>query len=243
MPHYTDIHIHIMPGVDDGAKDLECSMNMFRIAQKEGISKMILTPHQKPDRRCVSVKGIQNRIEMLREELRQKHIGIEVYPGSELLYYSELSEQLEAGNVCSLAGSHYVLTEFLPNESWEYIRDGLYDLSSSGYWPVIAHAERCAALVKNPDRLEELIEMGCYVQMNAGSLTGDFGFGLKHASRKMVKEGLVHFIGTDAHSDKGKRIPKIKRCAEWLNKKIGKTAADRMLFESAEAIFANQEIN
>jgi len=242
MPQYTDIHIHIMPGVDDGSPDLACSLNMFRIAKENNIRKMILTPHQKPDRRCVSVEGIQKRIDILRDELRQNHIDIDIYPGSELLYYSELSDKLEAGSVSTLAGSRYVLAEFLPNESWQYIRDGLYDLSCSGYYPIVAHAERCQQLVTNPDRIDELIQMGCYIQMNAGSITGDWGFGLKLASRKLLKEGLVHFLGTDAHSDTGKRTPKMEQCASWLTKKLGEAQAQRLLFENAEHIFENTEL-
>ena len=95
MPRYTDIHSHILYGVDDGSKDMECSLRMLKAAEKENIGRIILTPHQKPDRHCVSVEGTYKRIAVLQDTLRQNHIDIKLYPGSELLYHSELTERLD----------------------------------------------------------------------------------------------------------------------------------------------------
>lgn len=241
MPVYIDIHSHIMPGVDDGSQDMDESISMLKMAEKENIRKVILTPHQKPDRKCVSVSGIQKRIEILREELNNLHIDIELYPGSELLYSHDLVTMLEHGSVCTLAGSHYVLVEFLPTENWPYIRDGLYGLTCAGYWPVVAHVERYVQVLGNIDRVEELIDMGCYIQMNAGSIVGDWGFSTKRACLKLLKNHLVHFVGTDAHTSGGKRSPQIGRCAELLKKKWD-GYADELLWKNAAHILEDTEI-
>ncbi|MDO4332590.1 MAG: hypothetical protein Q4C58_07850 [Eubacteriales bacterium] len=240
--YYTDIHSHILPGVDDGSQSMEESLLMLEIAEKENIHKIILTPHQKPDRKCVSVDGIERRMLQLQDELRRRHIDIELYPGSEILYSHDAGERLLNGSICTLAGSHYALVEFMPDENWPYIRDGLYGLICSGYWPVVAHVERYMHVVKNLDRVQELIEMGCYIQINSGSLTGDWGFETKRTCVNLVKNHLVHFIGTDAHRGTGSRVPKMAKCAAVLKKKAGDRYAEELLFENAENIFEDTEI-
>lgn len=241
MAFYTDIHCHIMPGVDDGAQELEQSLAMLKIAEREKIRKIILTPHQKPERRCVSVAGIEKRTAQLQELLRRKKIDIELYPGSELFYRLGLRDMLAEGSVCTLANSHYVLVEFMPDEEWTYIRDAMYRLVSWGYWPIAAHVERYAQVVKDLDRVEELIDMGCYMQLNTGSIMGDWGFSAKLLTRKLLKNNMVHFLGTDAHRDSGKRAPSMEKCANWLLKKDEKYA-QRLLWENAESIFADAEL-
>lgn len=242
MFSYTDIHCHILPGVDDGARDLQESIAMLKLAYRENIHKVILTPHQKPDRKCVSVSGIHKRIALLSEELSRLSLNIRLYSGGELMYSHELTEQLEKGNLPTLAGSRYALVEFMPDESWSYIRDGLYHLSGSGYRPVVAHVERCAQVAVKPERVQELIDMGCRIQVNAGSLTGDWGFGLKRIAARLIKDRLVHFVATDAHRGSGRRSPQMEKCALWLKKKAGDGYARELLHENAEAIFANEEI-
>lgn len=239
---YTDIHSHILPGVDDGSQSLEESILMLEIAEKENIHKIILTPHQKPDRKCVSVEGIHKRLQQLQEELKQRQSNIMLYPGSEIMFSHDAVERLLNGSICTLAGSHYVLVEFMPDENWPYIRDGLYGLICSGYWPIVAHVERYMNVVKNLDRVQELIDMGCYIQINSGSLTGDWGFETKRICMKLVKNNLVHFIGTDAHKGTGTRVPKMMKCAAILKKKAGDHYAEELLRENAENIFADIEI-
>lgn len=241
MSLYTDIHSHIMPGVDDGAQSMDESIAMLERAQKEHIGRIILTPHQKPDRKCVSTEGIRKRIGQLTELSESLNINIELFPGSELFYCHELRKKLEYGSLCTLAGSHYVLVEFLPGESWNYIRDGLYDLSSAGYWPIVAHVERYGEVIGNSDRVQELIDMGCYIQVNAGSITGDWGFVTKRTCFRLLKERQVHFIGTDAHRSSGKRAPQMEKCAQVLRKKTG-SYADELLWKNAENIFSDIEI-
>lgn len=239
---YIDIHSHILPGVDDGAGSMEESLCMLRQAQEQGIGTIILTPHQKPERKCVTVSGLQRRILQLREEMENRHIDVQLYPGSECLYHHGLAKQLEQGEICTLAGSQYVLTEFMPDEDWQYIRNGLYGLVCEGYRPVIAHVERYIQLSAKLDRIQELIDMGCYIQINAGSVSGSFGFGMKRAVRRLLKEEMVHFVATDAHRGSGKRSVQLDACTAYLNKKCGTEYVNRLLWENAFCILENTEI-
>lgn len=237
-----DVHCHIMPEVDDGAADLDMALAMFIREAREGVGKIILTPHQKPGRRCISRKGIERKTALLQEELIKRDIPIRIYPGAELFYCRGVKKLLEEGRVCSLAGSRYVLVEFMPEECWEYIRNGVYDLTGGGYWPVLAHVERYSQVIRDPERVRELIEMGAYIQMNAGSIIGDWGIGVRINCMRLLKQQLVHFIGTDAHRAEGKRAPQMKRCALLLEKQVGSSYAKRVLWKNAEKILVNKEL-
>lgn len=240
---FIDIHSHILPGVDDGARSAEESLAMLRKAAKEGIGQIILTPHQRPDRHCVSGNGLMERMEKLQNLAKEKGLDIRLYPGGEILFRQGLANELSDGKLCTLAGSRYVLVEFFPNEHYDYIRDGLYSLLTAGYLPVIAHVERYVRINESRERREELLNMGCYYQVNAGSLTGNAGFLLKRTAWQLVKEEMVHFIATDAHRAEGKRAPQMLRCAKLLEKKCSAEYAARLLYRNAEMILRNEEID
>lgn len=241
MEGFTDIHAHILPGVDDGAQSLEESISMLRMAEAENIRRIILTPHQKPGRKCVTASEMKKRMDELRKCIEKQRLDIQVYAGSECLYSHDLAERLEKGRICTMADSRYVLTEFMPDENWPYIRDGLYRLISHNYLPIIAHIERYIQVARDMDRVHELINMGCYVQVNAGSITGTYGFGMKQTAKNLLKERAVHFVGTDAHREKGKRSVQLKKCAAYLARKYGQEYADGLLWKNAQNIFEDTE--
>lgn len=239
---FIDIHSHILPGVDDGARNAEESLAMLRIAVKEGIGQIIVTPHQKPDRHCVSGNGLMERMEELQSLAKTEGLDIRLHPGGEIFFRQGLADELSNGKLCTLAGSRYVLVEFFPDEHYDYIRDGLYSLLAAGYRPVVAHVERYIQINKSGERQAELLDMGCCYQVNAGSLTGSCGFGMKRTAWQLVKEEMVHFVATDAHRAEGNRTPRMLRCAKLLEKKCSAEYVAQLLYRNAEMIFQNEEI-
>ena len=239
---FIDIHCHVLAGVDDGARDMEESLAMLRTAAKEGIGRIILTPHQKPQQHCVSIEGLHRRMEALQEKADGEGLDIKLYPGGELFFRQGLAEELLEGRLCTLAGSRYVLVEFFPQEQYSYIRDGLYSLLAAGYLPVAAHVERYSQVCESREHLEELLEMGCYYQINAGSLTGNHGFLMKRTAWKIVKGEMAHFVGTDAHRAEGTRAVQMARCARMLEKKCGSDYAERLLYQNARMVLRDEEI-
>lgn len=228
ISQWVDIHSHILFGVDDGAEKLAQSMEMLKIAEKEGITDIIATPHYKADRHCVSKKGIFSRIETLKTEMKKEGLHIRLYPGNEIHYFSEIVDLLDAKEICSLAGSEYVLVEFAPCDPFLYIRDGLYKLADAGYRPILAHAERYEALFQDRNTIRSLTERGIQIQVNAGSITGDFGRRTAKTARYLLKENLVNFVATDAH-DLGKRAPRLSNCITYIKKKKGEDMVQRLL--------------
>ncbi|MCM1122228.1 MAG: hypothetical protein NC416_06575 [Eubacterium sp.] len=220
MENCIDIHSHILPCVDDGADSPETSRRMLEIAAGDGISHIILTPHNKSAHRNVPPHRIVERMGELQEFLDDRQMAVRLYAGSELYYRDGLAEELDDGTAMTLADSHYVLVEFSPDTGYDYIRNGVYLLQVHGYRPVLAHVERYRDVSSKKAGVEELVKMGCYMQVNAGSIMGNFGFAAKQFTRKLLKQRLVSFVASDAH-DTGRRAPRLSECAAYVGRKFG----------------------
>ena len=241
MDSYIDIHSHILPQLDDGAEDFEMSMKMLHIAEQSGICQIIMTPHNKPMHHNASPKTIQSVIQKLEKEISGSKMQIRLYAGNEIYYRSDILELLEEGRACTMAGSSYVLVEFNPMDDFEYIRRGLYKVLSGGYRPIIAHIERYRNVCAKEERVEELIEMGCYVQVNARSIVGQYGLGTKGFAKRLLKEGMVHFVATDAH-DPDRRKPDLAECVRYISRKYGEAFARRLVYENPVHVIKNEYI-
>lgn len=241
MEGYIDIHSHILPGIDDGAQNFEMSMEMLKIAQENGIKAIILTPHHKPMRHNAKAEKIRALTGQLQEKAGQAGMEIKLYTGNEFYYSSEMVRELEEKQACTMADSDYVLVEFGPMDGIEHIRRGIYQVLSAGYRPILAHVERYDSVCKDVGRVEDLIAMGCYVQVNGGSILGKYGLGLKQILRKLLKKQLVHFVATDAHGN-GRRSPEMAECAHYLKKRYGEEYTDRLLRVNPSQIIANRYI-
>lgn len=215
---YIDIHSHILPGVDDGAQDLAEALEMLRIAQGEGITDIILTPHYRSGRFKTDGRQMQKLLEELRRKAEAQKIAVRLYPGSEIYYHSELEEKLSTGEVSTMNGTEYLLVEFSPMDSYLYLRNAMEELLGMGYRPILAHAERYQCICSGTEYVKDLKKMGCDIQVNASSVIGEGGFRCKRFVHKILKEQLVDYIGTDAHGISGRK-PEMKRCAEVLYKK------------------------
>lgn len=238
---YIDIHSHILPQIDDGSEDFLTSMKMLKMASEEGIREMILTPHNKPGRHNAGPEKIASLIKALQTKADEEGFNIKLYPGNELYYRSGLPEMIAKEEVCTMADSDYVLTEFNPMDDYDYIRNGIYDLTAEGYSPILAHVERYSKVCAKMGRIEDLIEMGCYIQVNTDSIMGNFGLGCKMLVKKILSAHLVHFIATDAH-DTGKRAPKLAECASYIKRKYGKTYMRELFYENPLHVIRNEYI-
>lgn len=241
MKDLIDIHSHILPGVDDGSDSYETSIRMLGRAAKDGISGMILTPHNKPGRRHISFSKLSEKLEKLRNMMRERNIDIDLYIGNELYYRSGILEELQDGTAVTLADSHYVLVEFNPLENYDYIRNGIYSLLMDGYYPILAHVERYRNVCGGNGRVDELVEMGCYIQANAASVMGQTGWGTKRFLGNLLKRRQVHFIATDAH-DPVKRAPCLAECACYIGKKYGGDYGRKLFYENPLCVTEDEDI-
>lgn len=231
MQASIDIHCHILPGVDDGSPDTETSLEMLRIAEKNGIQQMILTPHHKPMHHNVSPEHNELYTKRLQEAADNSGINVRLFSGNEVYYSDETFDNLVDGKVHTMAGSEYVLVEFHPTNPYKAIHNGLYQVQAAGYIPILAHVERYGEIVAHISYVEELSEMGCLIQVNASSIMGKYGFGISHLTKKLLKKELVDFVATDAH-DAGSRAPELLECRNYITRKFGEEYSDRVLYDN-----------
>lgn len=197
MTDLYDLHTHILPGIDDGAKDLETSIALTERLRSQGVTHIALTPHYYSNRE--SLENFYEKRRAAYELLLSKKIeGVTFILGSEAYITDYIFNNKSIDGLC-YDGTRYLLTEFAYDSDFsDGAGDRLYRLVNQFHvTPVIAHIERYRFLMKNPDTLEELYNAGCRMQINLDSLSS---FSLRHKLLKLIEKGLVHIVGTDTHS-------------------------------------------
>jgi len=225
----TDIHCHILPGVDDGPQTMEETLQVIREAWHQGVRCMIATPHYHPGRYVVNSQLVQDRLEEVREACRDKKIPMRILPGQECYWYTGLIDALSAGQALTMNGSSYVLVEFEPDNLYSILQNAVHSLINNGYLPIIAHYERYACLRDRTERLEELRDMGALLQMNFDRLLDKDTLFHRNPWRRLLLQGYVDFLGSDTHGMNFRPLH-IHEAAQWLENSVG----DDQLWEILE---------
>lgn len=232
----TDIHSHILHGLDDGAKNREQSKKMLDIAWEQGIRKIVVTPHFMPEHRNPAKEKILEKLTQLQMYAEKKEYDIQLFPGNEIYYHEEIPELLEAGQIFTLAKSKYVLIEFSPMDDFRYIRNSLAAIQAVGFKPVLAHVERYECVCeKTLKRVVELRDMGVLIQVNMSSVEGKMGKKIQKTVLAMMKSQYVDLLGTDAHSD-GSRAPYTFTCKKILRRRLPADYIENLFYKNAEMI-------
>ena len=197
---YSDLHCHILPGLDDGAADDKAATNMARMAWESGARRLFATPHYMPGVYAPSPETIASSVKSLREKIAAEGLGLEIIEGSEVSLTERLAKDYQEGLIVTLGESDFVLVE-LPSYSLPtHAADEFFALRLAGAGVILAHPERNSEIRSDPAILREMVDSGLYLQVNAGSLVGEYGKEVQRFARKLVQEGFAHFLGSDAHS-------------------------------------------
>ena len=214
-----DIHAHILPGVDDGARNDAEALEMLRIAVDQGVQVQYLTPHIHFGRYPNQKADLEQHFVRFKDLVEKKQIDVELRLGAELRIGPEvmmLAKQNEIPIIGELNGKKLFLLEF-PRSEIPHGSDNLIMwLMQNGYLPIIVHPERNHAFIRRPERLEQLIQLGCPIQLTASSITGKFGEECQQFALKLLKEGKVQAIASDCHNLKGRR-PDLGDTKLWLD--------------------------
>ena len=196
---YTDIHCHVLPGIDDGAKGEREAIAMAEAAWQDGAATVIATPHQLGGNAHVTPATIRAAVESLNAALARAGIGLQVLPGADVRIEPELPGLLRRGEVVTLAdrGRHVLLE--LPHDVYFPLDDLLASLAKQGLTGVLSHPERNKGMQARLETVEEVVRAGGLIQITAGSLTGGFGRSAKKMAEWCVRKRLVHFVASDAH--------------------------------------------
>jgi protein-tyrosine phosphatase len=213
MTAFVDIHCHLLPGIDDGAKDIGESLEMARLAVADGTASVIATPHQLGNFSQNKGDDIRRRVAELQQRLDTEKIPLQVLPGADVRIEPDMVAGLVRGEVLSLGDRRkHVLLE-LPHELYLPLEPVLMELSRRGMTGILSHPERNLGILRQPAVLTPLVEAGCLLQVTAGSLCGTMGAECQKFSERLLSEGIVHFLATDAHGPRSRR-PLLRRAFE-----------------------------
>ena len=229
----VDIHCHILPGVDDGAPDMETSRAMIRDAYEQGVRYIIATPHYRPEMFEPSMKKVIRVYHELRDYAEEVGIGLRL--GCEYYRNEQMIRHLDKKLRPTMLGSRYVLTEFSTNDSFVTVRNYIYELITKGYRPIVAHVERYFCC-QEPERIQELKKLGAQIQINADSVLGYEGHTIKKFCAGLMKDD---FIGSDAHNLEGRKM-NLGKCATYVRKKMGQDYAEEIFVDNPRRIWKSR---
>ncbi len=195
----TDMHSHLLPGIDDGSPDMETSLRLIRGMTGLGFTKLITTPHILWEMYPNTRDGILRKLDELREEVNREGINTEIHAAAEYFLDEHVAGLVKRNEPLLTLNGTMVLTEF--SLAWQPhgVKEILFDMQMQGYQPVIAHPERYVYLQANKEYFEELKEAGCLFQLNFLSLTGHYGKSVQELAQYLVKKNHYDLIGTDLH--------------------------------------------
>ncbi len=237
-----DLHLHVLPGVDDGASSLAEAREMCRLAAADGVEVMVTTPHQ---RNPLWDNLDPERLGALRERL-QEEVGERPHllPGAEIRVDSELFADLERmpeSGLLPLAGSRYLLLELDRHDPWADPAAVAHEAVVAGWVPVFAHPELIPVLIEDLPLMRRLADLGALFQVTAMSVTGDFGRRTRDRCAALLDEGLVHFVASDAHSPEW-RPPLLGRAYNALARGWGDEVAQLLTTSNPAAVVADRPL-
>ena len=196
----TDMHSHLLPGIDDGAKDLDNSIQLIRGMKDLGYQKLITTPHIIWDMYRNTPQIINEKLALIRDAIDQEGIDIAIHAAAEYFLDEHVEELLRTKEPLLTISGNKVLTEFSMAFPSMNIKDILFEMEMQGYQPIIAHPERYIYLQQNKEFYAELKDIGCMFQLNLLSLTGYYGRSVKDLAEYLVNNDFYDLVGTDLHN-------------------------------------------
>lgn len=233
-----DLHHHLLPGIDDGAADLEMALEMARMAVADGISTVACTPHIYPGLYENTGEGIRAAIASLQAELDAAGIALQLVEGADVHLVPGLLDGIRAGAVPTLAGSRYFLLEPPHHVAPPNFEQEVFHFMAAGYLPVITHPERLTWVEQHYGTFVELARRGAWMQITAGALTGRHGRRARYWGERFVSEGHCMILATDAHHP-SRRPPLLAEAREAAAALVGEAEATHMVVTRPQGILDN----
>ena len=230
-----DLHCHLLPGIDDGAKDLDLSLAMARMACADGITTIACTPHILPGVYNNSGPAIRAAVARLREAMAQAGIPIRLLTGADVHIAPDLVAQLRDGRALTLNDTRNFLLEPPHHLLPPRLEDHIFGLQTAGYVPILTHPERLSWLDGHYDLVKRLVYSGVLMQLTAGSLLGRFGRRPRYWAERMLDDGLCHLLATDAHNTE-QRAPRMAEARALVAQRVGEEEATHLVLTRPQGI-------
>jgi protein-tyrosine phosphatase len=233
-----DLHCHLLPGIDDGARTTAEALDMARTAVDDGIDYAVMTPHLHPGRYENTRSSTAEPLREFRTALRKEQIDLEIRAAAEVRLAVEILPLLEQDEVPFLGemdGYRIMLLEFPHSHITHGAENLIQKLLDKKIRPIIAHPERNKEVIRDLAKVKPFVEMGCLLQLTASAVAGHFGKGPHLCARQLLERGLVNVLATDAHNLKGRR-PELRAGMQAAAEIVGEAAAHEMVHENPRAI-------
>lgn len=195
----VDMHSHLLPGIDDGAANLEESIQMIQHLKELGYHKLITTPHIFWDMYKNTPEIISSKLDLLRNEVAKHGLDVEIEAAAEYYCDEHFEKQIEADKLLSFGTRKYVLFEISFAAENANLGRAIFNMRLAGYHPILAHPERYDYWHRNFEKYESMLDKDVLLQLNINSLTGQYGPDTQRVSEKLIENGFISFIGTDCH--------------------------------------------
>lgn len=201
ISQFVDIHTHVLPGIDDGPKNLDESLAMAQAYEEMGITRLIATPHFIPGTAWAAGRErIHAKLEELQIYLKKNNIDLQIFPGMEIAYHKKLIDRLKKGMLQPLGTSDSYLLEPSFNDTYDDLLGCARQVMMQGPGVILAHPERIPSFQQASEPLLEMVKEGLQIQLNIGSLLGRFGGSSQKMAMHLIENNSVHFLASDAHS-------------------------------------------
>jgi protein-tyrosine phosphatase len=238
---FTDVHCHLLPGIDDGPRDWQGTLALARAAVSQGIDTIIATPHQLGRYEGNTLERVLELVAEAQWRIKRENIPLTVLPGADVRVREDLVHLLWDRQIVTLADNNVYLLLELPHDQALPLGKLIYELQERGIVCVISHPERNAEVMTR-DMVRSWVQQGCLVQITAGSLLGEFGAAAKKASWRLLGQGLVHLVATDAH-DTHKRPPRLRTAYQQLCRWCGTETARQLCIVNPRAVARGETID
>ncbi len=236
-----DIHSHILPNIDDGARSIEETFNLIKEAQKAGFEAIISTSHYMENYYETDVPEREVWVKAICENLQTKNIETNLYLGNEIYFSDNIIELLEQRKASTINDTSYVLFELPLNAEPMNLYDVVYEMLQYKLVPILAHPERYSYVQKDPDLVYDLIEKGVLMQANYGSIIGQYGEKAQIIVRKFFENNMVHFLGSDVHRP-NTIYPKIPQILREIESIIGSEKLEELTTKNPKLLLNNKKI-
>jgi len=237
-----DLHCHMLPGIDDGASNLAVAVEMARLAAENGVETQACTPHILPGLYHNSGPQIRAATESLQKRLDEEGVPLRLVVGADAHLAPDMPEKIRSGTIPTLADSRYLLVEPPHHVAPPRLDDAFFRILVAGHVPILTHPERLDWIESHYPAIVRLFEAGVWMQVTAGSLLGAFGRRPLYWAERMLSEGRVHILATDAHGV-GRRRPALAQGRDAAARRLGAEEARRLVYDRPAAVIADHPPN
>jgi len=237
---FIDIHTHLIPHWDDGAEDWDVSLEMLRQGEEDGITQVVCTPHVLSQNDLKREEEIVRLFEELQQRAKKAGIKVSLSLGSEIYIHPDIDLNRKIATLAQ--NGRYFLVEFPMNQIPDFMPKRFFDFVMKDKIPVIAHPERNAHIIIDPNRAFDFVQRGALLQVNAGSLLGVFGQTPKAVAMQLMNANLVHVIASDAH-DLNSRPFKLREVYDLVSETWGAERARKLFYTNPDKILKAEDVD